>query len=692
MSIQLKSGTLHCEFCKETGALTKLLADGWPILNREGLGLSWRMMVPLSEELRNNDVLGEKQKLTSYNASDDGIIFTWDGIESERGGKHPIKVNLEVKVEGQQIVYYMDIDNKSEYFVESIHCPYVGDVQPPGDVPWFNTFSWVYATSHQHRIWPYFDNLPGYFGLDYPTIILNSPEAAGAPMAPFFLMRSEHRGLYAGVKSNSTELVSWMMELRPGWESSLHCSVPRSDTIDGKLVHTRFAAVHMSYIQPGESRSLTPIALEAFEGDWHKGVDIYKSWRDGWMKMAKPPAWTKDPHAWLQLHINSPEDELRMRFTELPKVAEECKKMGVPVIQLVGWNDGGQDQGNPSHSPDPRLGTFEELKNAIAECHAMGIKIILFTKFTWADRASDWFREDLHRLATKDPYGDYYMHVGYKYQTMTQLLDINTKRLIPMCFLSDEYLEICKAELKKVVDLGAAGMLFDETMHHGPALLCFDESHGHRYGAPVYQNDREFVRRMWEVEGIADDFLMAGEACYDWEMDAYQFSYHRSAHLLHLPLSRYLLPHAQFMTAVTGFGGDRDMINQSLMYRYIISYEPYFFKGKLSDFPKTVEYGNKMDQVRTELRKWFWDGEFRDRCDAVVTKENGDKHHPYSVFKAADNSLGLVICNYDDEASKIIAKTECGASFTKYRLIDEDKWVDITGLINVPAHSAVLVL
>ena len=40
-----------------------------------------------------------------------------------------------------------------------------------------------------------------------------------------------------------------------------------------------------------------------------------------------------------------------------------------------------------------------------------------------------------------------------------------------------------------------------------------------------------------------------------------------------------MLPDALFMTAVTGFD-DRNMINQCLLYRYIISYEPYNFKGR----------------------------------------------------------------------------------------------------------------
>ena len=35
----------------------------------------------------------------------------------------------------------------------------------------------------------------------------------------------------------------------------------------------------------------------------------------------------------------------RVPFTELVHIGEECARHGVKAIQLVGWNDGGQDQG-----------------------------------------------------------------------------------------------------------------------------------------------------------------------------------------------------------------------------------------------------------------------------------------------------------------------------------------------------------
>jgi len=686
-NIKLISKSLYCEFDRENGALVKITAPemDWNILDRAELGLSFKLMVPLSEELRNNSVFGEKQKLSSFEEQTDYIIFKWDDLKSERGGVLPIGITMKISVEDRQIVYSMSVDNRSDFFVESVHCPYLGDIRPPADAEWLKSFSFGYATSMEFGIWPDFQNLIGYYGVDHPTHFAGTP-----PFAPYCLIRSETEGLYAGAKANSPELVAFNVELRPGWESSINELSPQTDEIASKPVHRLFAAIHMPYIQPGEFRELTPIALEAYKGDWQQGVDIYKKWTSSWLKHVKAPDWVNNPHSWLQLHINSPEDELRMRFTELPKVAEECKRYGVEVIQLVGWNDGGQDQGNPSHDPDPRLGTYDQLKNAIKKCHDIGIKVIIFTKFTWADRATEWFRNELKDLAIADPYGDYYMHPGYQYQTAAQLLHINTKRLIPMCFLSEKYIEICQKEFQKVVKLGAAGMLFDESMHHNPALLCFNQEHGHRYGAPAYQNDREFIMRLWETDNVPSDFLMAGEACYDWEMEVYQLSYHRSQNKKHVPLSRYMQPHAQFMTAVTGFD-DRNMINQCLMFRYIISYEPYFFKGRLGDYPDTVTYGQQMDALRDEYRKWFWDGEFQSTCGVVILNNKDEPHPTYSVFKASDDSLGVVVVNYEDEPVTITAG-DIKSTFKKYRQVDGASELNFEGTTEIPARSAIVII
>jgi hypothetical protein len=254
---------------------------------------------------------------------------------------------------------------------------------------------------------------------------------------------------------------------------------------------------------------------------------------------------------------------------------------------------------------------------------------------------------------------------------------------------SEAFRGIAQKEFLKLVDLGAAGMLFDECLHHQPTWLCFDPSHGHRYGAPTYQNDRLLIEEFRKLPGVPADFLKAGEACYDWEMEQYQVSYHRSESKTHIPLSRYMLPHAQLMTAVTGFN-DRNMINQCLMYRYIISYEPYNFKGRLSDYPDTMAYGMKMDELRTNLRKWFWDGEFRHTCGASVVTEAGEPFDTYSVFVADDSSLGIVVANYEDQPVTVRVMTESG-TLTRYALVDDGIWQDAQ-TISLPPMSAAVVI
>jgi hypothetical protein len=62
----LKNDNLVLEFSRSSGALIGLGAvrTGWKILDRPHLGLSFRLLLPLSEERRNNPVYGEKRALS----------------------------------------------------------------------------------------------------------------------------------------------------------------------------------------------------------------------------------------------------------------------------------------------------------------------------------------------------------------------------------------------------------------------------------------------------------------------------------------------------------------------------------------------------------------------------------------------------------------------------------------------------
>ncbi len=410
-----------------------------------------------------------------------------------------------------------------------------------------------------------------------------------------------------------------------------------------------------------------------------------KEW--GWT-VPRQPAWAARPHSWLQLHINSPEDELRLRYADLPKVAEECAGYGISAIQLVGWNRGGQDGGNPSHDTDPRLGTREELKKAIEDCHAFGVKVILFAKFTWTDMTTPRYRDELYRYAARDPHGLVYVHGGYQYQTPSQLCDVGTHRFAVMCFCGG-LRALYRREFQKILDLGADGILYDECQHHGEAVLCFAADHGHRRGAFVYEHDNDLIA---EFRAMApEDFFFCGEADYDMEFQQYNMAYFRTYAYDEIPSKRYLRPDGNatgLMVAVPGFD-DRDTLNKCLMCNYVPSYEPFFFKGRPSDFPLTMDYGRKMQALREETADYVWYGTFSEKRGAAVLDAGGCPHPHYTVFTRADGRKAVVVTNNGDRPQTFTVLPD-GGTIARWRAVDGDWQEGCT--VTLAPHTAAVVL
>ena len=689
--IKLETNSMVIGFDENSGSLVYLFSklSCWPIIDREKLGLSWKLMLPL-EGRRNNNAWGHKQKKPVCKQTNEFISFTWDGVVSEYGGEHAICITTVCEIKNDQAVFSMKIINNDVVYVENVYYPYLGDIRRPKNCKSLTLMHGALSDMIEYSLYPSFPNTRGYFGDDYPTIL---PALAHAtpPMYPFALINDDNgNGFYIGITERRIEAATWIAELHPGYSESIKSQVPDTDTFGKWDVFTRFGPVHFPFVAPGTAFDLLPFGIEAYRGSWNTGLACYTKISKSWNKLPSDiPGWVKDPHAWLQIQINAPDDELRIRYTDLPKIGEDCVKHGIKVIQLVGWNNGGQDRGNPYHDTDPRLGTFEELKEAILKIHAMGVKVVLFSKFVWADRSLENFKKDFEPLAIKDPYNDYYCYSGYQYHTATQLMDINTRRLIPMCFASKEYMEVCKREFKKLVDLGAAGMLYDECLHHNPTLCCFDTSHSHRYGTPAYGNDETIINEFRKILN-GKEFLLAGEAVYDFQYDYYHLAYTRTWDINHKPVSRLMRPYGIIMTAVIGFN-DRNMINQCLMNRYIISYEPFNFKGIPSDFPETTAYGTKMDALRADMREYFWDGKFCDKLGGKVVSENGREINSYSVFTAENGKSGMVICNYEDKPVIVIPSFDYGTP-KQYRLIDDNKPVTFDRTFLIPPHSAAAVI
>jgi hypothetical protein len=694
MQTVLENKTVRAEFAP-SGALIGLTAKntGWPIQRRPELGLSFEMLLPLPDR-RNNVICGSDQELPELEKTGDRLVITWCNLKSRHGGIHDITFRGTVRLKDDELTFIAEIANNSDYTVETLSWPCVGDLSRPAGTTKFQTGHLYYNLMLHGELYPEFLCNVGYWGVDYPT--QTSPVSSTG--SPFYFVQNDKEGLYIGYHDQPvSRMLQYTFQLKPGWircDTNRLGTVPEEDELNGEPVRIEFQAVHYPYCNSGERVALSPVVLAPYVGTWHKGVDHYKAWRDTWFERPQAPAWLRSPHSWQLLHINSPEGELRCRYKDLVQYAESAKRHGVTAIQLVGWTKDGQDGGNPSHDIDSRLGTTEELKAAIAQCQALGVRIVLFSKFTWADQSTDWYRDEGIRYTAKDCYGDPYPAGGYQYQTWTQLANINTRRIVPLCHADPESREMLLAEFRKVTALGAAGTLYDEGQHHHFANYCFDREHEHHQPAYNHLGDQPLIDAFKRVASEADpDYLFAGEGLYDQQLQSYHLTYHRTDGLNSTMLHRYIDPEAGMMMAICGYR-ERNNINFALMHKMIISHEPRLFKGTLEEYPDTVAYARHIDDLRRRYQDRLWDAEYRDVLGATVTAD-GKPHRYYSVFVTPAGLRTVVASNFETNRTLAIRIELDGAAIPALTMVTPENPEMVAcaaGEVELPPESVVVAM
>jgi len=683
-AITLEDKSLLVAFDADSGALTRLenKSTHWTIERRPELGVSFRLHAPLPDR-RDNFVLGQKQRAVEVKKlSDNQVRLQWQNLISEHGVL-PMTFTATVSLTNGVLTFDGELINDSPLMVETIEYPDFGDFNPPArDTRMWTEHMW-YGNLVSDEIYPGFNNEKGYWGVFYPTKTIESKQSL------FSLIQTGDEGLYVGMTDPTQPyLLEWTFEQHPGVISSINNSVPRQDEISGHPVHLEFRTCHFVFAHPHSIVKLVPTVLRWYQGDWHAGVDLYKDWRATWFKPPHLPAWIQDVNSWQQLQINTPEQDCRVAYTNLIAYGEECASNGVSAIQLVGWNHGGQDGGDPAQDTDPGLGTWQELHDAIAQIQAKGVKMILFAKLNWADKTTAWDTNELFKYACTDPYGNRYEQGGYSYVTPTQLAAINNHRRDVMDFNCPAYRDIATKEFEKILALGSEGWLWDEVCHHGPVEYSFAPNHGYTPPGYIYAGDLPLsVQLRAAADKVNPDFLFSGEGPEDWLMQYFPCSYFRIT-ASSVPVCRYIDPQVPLMVAVTGFD-DREMLNLILLDRYIISYEPYNFKGHLTDYPLTLDYGKKIDALRRKYKAYLWDADFRDTLGAKVTA-NGS--YRYSVFVTATGKRAVVVVNEEfnkaitaqvklPHPGKLVAATP-----------EEPEAQPTTDTLEIPARSAAVVL
>jgi hypothetical protein len=658
--VVLQDDQLSVAFDSDSGALTRLedKTTHWVIERRPKLGVSFQMNV-LRPDRSSLGIRGSKQPAVAVTkVSDQEVRLQWKDLLSESGETLPITLTSVVTLTNGALTFAATVENNSSLMIESVDYPYLGDLNNAPD-----------GSLKAKHMW-YGDLKSGDIS---PSHFVESKQSL------FCLIQSPGEGLYVEMQDPTQPyLLRFAFNHR---ETNKSVSQP---------AHEEFRTTHLAYVHPHTTMKLAPVVLRGYQGDWHAGVDRYKEWRATWFKEPHLPAWAKEVHAWTMLRMNTTEDDFTIPYTNFVAYGEEYASNGVKAVQLVGWNKGGQDGGDPVQDTDPGLGTWQEFHDAIARVQALGVKVILFGKLNWADLTTAWYTNELYRFQCTDQNGQRYEQGGYAYVTPTQLAGIGLHRRAVMDFMDPEYREVATKEFKKILALGAEGWLWDEVCHHATVLYSWAPNHGYTPPGYVYGGDLPLSAQLRAAaDQVSPDFIFSGEGPEDWLMQYFPVS---ETGVTAIPICQYIDRHCLMLAGVSGFD-DREQLNMILLHRYVIQYEPFFYKGHLSDFPLTLAYGKKIDVLRRQYKAFLWDGEFRDTLGATVS---ADGAYRYSVFIAAGGKRAVVVIN--PESDKSITATVALPNLGKLagKLVvatpEQPDAAPTDGTLKIPARSAAVIM
>ena len=657
--VVLQDDHVLAAFDSDSGALTRLenKTTHWNVEQNPKLGASFRMnlFVPDGKGIA---ISGAKQHSAEVKKiSDSQVSLQWKDLATDQGGTLPITLSATATLANGVLTFGTAVQNDSTQMVESIEYPCLGNLSRAADgEPLVAKHMW-------------YGNLPS--GSIAPSHTVESKQSL------FCLIQSPVEGLYVEMQdATQPYLLRFAFDQRGRGKSGNNPG------------HIEFRTTHVAYVHPNSTAKLAPVVMQFYTGDWHAGLDLYKVWRATWFKPPHLASWIQDVNSWQQLQINSPEQDYRVPFTNLLAYGKLCADNGVKAIQLVGWNNGGQDGGDPVQDVDPGLGTWQQLHDAVAQIQGLGVKMILFAKLNWADKTFAWDTNELYKYACTDPSGKRYEQGGYSYYTPTQLAGINTHHRDVMDFQDPAYRDIATKEFDKILALGAEGWLWDEVCHHAGVYYSYAEGHGYNPPGYIYGGDLPLAAQLRATaDKVSTDFVFSGEGPEDWLCQYFPVSYFR-INIDSVPVWRYIDSQEPLMVAVIGYD-DREMLNLILMDRYIISYEPYNFKGYLTDYPLTLAYGKKIDDLRRKYKAYLWDAEFRDTLGARVTADGSVR---YSVFATPTGKRAVVVLNMEHD-KPITAKVDLPQPGNLVVATPENPDAKPSnGTLTIPARSAAVLM
>lgn len=490
------------------------------LLTEPRLADNFRLLLPLPG-LRSNYILGSEQRLSAAEVGDDKMELRWNGPLRNPRGHFPLDVTMRIEFVGEAIHIGCRARNRTKHALSEVWYPILGGMRGFGRgrearnaevmVPQaYEAWRQKIFSDFGHTRGEALGTLSGEHAFGYPGIMV-------MPWITF-LDAKQDRALYVASHEESPRVRFVRFAQAPGLAADRPAgNSPRESETRGYPSGVTMNWAHFPFTPPGETFEGSTIVLQAHDGGWRKSAAIYRKW----FTARFPPVdsrrcWLRQETASLDTMFLLPEDNINVRFREIPRWARTAAEHGLKCVLISGWNIGGHDRGYPQYTPDPSLGTWKELEAGVRACHRLGLRAYFFTNCQPVDMSTAWYRKELHKYRLLDPHGQQFFIINYwgmgtlgariRFCTATPFSEMNPAH--------PEVRRLLIRQFRRLAEIGADGVhvdkFFGTPFDFNPRLKGTSPDRAHHEGM------LRFVEEMLaECRAINPEFCFSYEGAWD---------------------------------------------------------------------------------------------------------------------------------------------------------------------------------
>ena len=609
------------EFDRHHGVITRVFdkVGRLELIAEPRLAENYRLLLPLPA-LQANYILGKEQRLTTVEETADDVTLRWEGPLINHQGEFDVSVVLRIEFIGEGVSFSIKVHNRTELELAEVWYPMIGGLMGLGERADTEMLAPTAGWSTDYRPFVRFPESMapggGVPGSRFPEFLLTYPNGMSMPWVDLY-NRKLNRGVYFASHDTVPRFRTLRFEMHPGIKHNTDGeNWPRPEQRDDRFPWGILANwVHFPYAKPGETFVSGPVVVQAHDGAWHEAARIYRRWFTSQFTLTDPRK------SWMHRHLavqNTmfllPEGNVILRFTDVPRWAKDALDYGVRSVLISGWNVGGHDSHYPCYEPDPRLGTWDELTDAVRQCHEMGVQVFFFANLAPVDCDTDWYRQELHRYRSMNRWG-LSQHWGYGMGTLSARLGFTTRPLTTVSAGFPEYRDIIVRQMRRLAEIGADGVHLDKlvppAMDFNPNLTLGPDQAS---WVGTMKGLEEILRACREVN---PDFCLSVESAWDRLLEYTDVAWIWHSNLRspdHVPVLKYAFP--QWLPCFFVCQAyDYNDVNNAVRFGYQLYLGPGRYTVSMADeqTKPLSEYVREVLRIWEELRGTIFDSEFLDQ-------------------------------------------------------------------------------